>query len=561
MLKRIFKIIGLVIVVLTIGVFILFRSLQPSPPPEAQLWFNGNIITMADKQPISEAILISKDKIEAVGLLSELQKIAPAGTIMHDLKGQTMIPGFVDAHSHFPGSGMALFAANLNSPPVGQIKTIDDLLSRLQQQANQTPSDKWIAGFGYDQLMLAENRHPTRAELDVIAPTQPLFIMHVSGHLGVANSAALQQVASELGQPWSEEILSSGIVEENDATPFQRHMFNVGVMDFFNMVSMAQQEYQQAGVTTLQASNVDKQYIQALSFAKVLGMIPQRLVFLPTYETLGQQLISGETNAVDLESKDFHMSAIKLIADGSIQGFTGYLAKPYHTHQGHSEEYRGYPRIEASALKEQVLDVVSHGFQVAVHGNGDASIDDILDAFEYATSKTAKPLHRPIIIHAQMARQDQLQRMAALGVIPSFFVSHTYYWGDAHFNTLIGPERANRISPTQSAKQLGLRFTNHLDTPVVPMSPMLAWWSSVERQTATGRVLGEQEQLSVLDGLRALTLDAAWQINLEDKIGSLEPGKQADFTILEDNPLSSEKAIKDITVLETIVGGLSIFKH
>lgn len=553
---------GLFITSITIIVVVIvgWWYLQPNKPSASQLWYNGIIITMDSTQPNAEAVLIAKDKIVAVGDSATLLAQAPAGTVKHDLAKATMIPGFVDAHSHFPGSGMSLFAADLRSPPVGPITNIQQLLDALALQASKTKSDQWIVGFGYDQLMLAEKRHPTIEELDKISPDRPIFIMHVSGHLGVANSAALNEISQQRSEAWSSKTLQTGILEENDAVPFQRKMFNLGVADFLAMIDYAEAEYAAAGVTTLQSSNVDQRYLQGIKLGKWLGKIPQRIVVLPTYETLGLELIEGKTTIAALESNDVHISAIKLIADGSIQGFTGYLSHAYHTpHEGDST-YLGYPRIVKQELQENVLNIANAGLQIAVHGNGDASIDDILDAFEYAAEHATKPLQRPIIIHAQMARQDQLERMAKLNVIPSFYVSHTYYWGDQHYNTTIGPERAMRISPTKSAQNLGLVFTNHLDTPVVPMSPMLAWWSSVERKTYSGKVLGENEKIDVLSGLKALTLDAAYQVFMEDTLGSIRQGKQADFVILAENPLTTSTPIKDIAIEETIFGGVSIYK-
>ena len=200
------------------------------------------------------------------------------------------------------------------------------------------------------------------------------------------------------------------------------------------------------------------------------------------------------------------------------------------------------------------------GLQIAVHGNGDASIDDILDAFEAAQRAHPRDDARHIVIHAQMARDDQLDRMAALGVIPSFFSLHTFYWGDRHRRIFMGPERAAGMSPAKSAQDRGIAFTIHADAPVVPMEPLRLVWSAVNRRTRSGFVVGEQQRISVPAALRAVTIDAARQHFEEAEKGSLEPGKLADLVILSRSPLEVPEEIDEIRVLETIVGGRTRFR-
>jgi predicted amidohydrolase YtcJ len=232
------------------------------------------------------------------------------------------------------------------------------------------------------------------------------------------------------------------------------------------------------------------------------------------------------------------------------------LSEPYHVPLGDDPGYRGYPRIARDELIERVVRYHGAGMQVAVHGNGDASIDDILDAIQEAWRLHPRADARPIVVHAQMARPDQLDRMAALGVIPSFFSLHTFYWGDRHIRLFMGPERAARMSPAASARQLGVRFTIHCDAPVVPMEPLRLVWSAVNRRTHGRTVAGEAERIPVLEALRAVTIDAAWQHFEEASKGSLEPGKLADLVTLSENPLAVRpERIDELAVLETIVGG------
>ena len=255
------------------------------------------------------------------------------------------------------------------------------------------------------------------------------------------------------------------------------------------------------------------------------------------------------------------MGAVKITADGSIQGFTGYLSAPYHTPFHGNENYRGYPTISREELARIVTRFHRAGFQLAIHGNGDASIDDIIYAFSEAQKAHFREDPRLIVVHAQMARDDQLARMKALGMTPSFFSAHTYYWGDRHRDIFMGPERAANMSPAQSAVQEGLRFSTHLDTPVVPMDPLLAAWSTVNRETSAGKVIGAHQRISVEQALRAITIDAAWQIFRDDELGSITPGKLADLVVLDKDPLTHGETLRQLKVERTLIGGVSVFSR
>jgi predicted amidohydrolase YtcJ len=196
---------------------------------------------------------------------------------------------------------------------------------------------------------------------------------------------------------------------------------------------------------------------------------------------------------------------------------------------------------------------------MAIHGNGDGAIDDIIAAFDEAQKKYPNTDPRMILIHAQMARDDQLASMKSLGITPSFFSAHTYYWGDRHRRLFMGPDRAANMSPAASAEAIDFPFTIHLDTPIVPMNPLFSAWTAVNRETRSGFVVGEHQRISVVSALRAMTIDAAWQIFREKDLGSIEPGKLADLVVLASNPLEAPSTLKDIRVEQTFVGGVSIF--
>jgi len=261
------------------------------------------------------------------------------------------------------------------------------------------------------------------------------------------------------------------------------------------------------------------------------------------------------------DSELVRVANMKLFADGSIQAYTGFLTEPYYVPPGDDPEYRGFPSMSREKLTDYVLKCRKMGMQVAIHANGDAAIDNILYAFEEAQKAYPSDDPRFICIHCQTAREDQLDKMKEIGVVPSFFILHTYYWGDRHMSIFLGPERAIRISPLKSTVDRGIPFTIHTDSPVVPMDPLQLVWSAVNRVSTSGAVIGPDQRITPLEALKAVTINAAYQGFEEDTKGSIEPGKLADLVILSENPLTVDPmTIKDIKVEETIVGGKTVFK-
>ena len=321
----------------------------------------------------------------------------------------------------------------------------------------------------------------------------------------------------------------------------------------FEAIAHAGRLYGSRGITTAQNGFTLGYEIADLEAAIASDRLPIRVVVWPDIGVM-RKLESGRIR-VETSPEQLTIGAIKLFADGSIQGYTGHLCSPYHIPFKGQEEYRGYASMPREELTRQVTEIYAAGHQVAVHVNGDAAIDDFLAAVGEAAAAHPRPDARPIAVHAQMAREDQLDEMKRLGVVPSFFSLHTYYWGDRHRDIFLGPERAARISPARSALDRGMRFTIHTDAPVVPMTPLLLWWAAVNRETTSGQALGPDQCLGASAALRALTIDAAWQLELEDSRGSIEPGKFADFATLDGDPLADPTAIRDLRVTGTWVGG------
>ena len=560
-------VLALVVLVAAVGGITWWR-LHPSPPG-LQVWWNGHVLTMDANGTQATALVIKDDRIVAVGSDDDVQRWLPDADVQLDLGGATVVPGFIEAHGHFPGAGLSAVAADLNSPPIGPVKNIADALAALAQLQADQPGDDWLIGFGYDDTMLEEKRHLTSADLDSVSTERPIIAMHISAHMIVVNSFVLELFGIDATTPDPEggEIHKdaatgepTGLLLETASRSIMLDALDMPPLQQLAVVRSAVETYAQQGFTTVQNGLATLKQIKGLSGASKVGLIPQRLVVWPKDE-LGIAVAEGALDLTPFATGRMHIGAIKFVGDGSIQGYTGFLSEPYYKPGEHGADYRGYPNIEAEVMKAQVRAVHCAGQQVAVHGNGDAAIDQFLDAWEAAIEACAAEDARPVLVHAQMARPDQLERMKRLAVTPTFFSAHVYYWGDRHREIFIGPERAARIDPAGNAVKLGLRFTTHLDTPVVPIDSMLQLWTPVARETSSGQVLGPEERISTEQALRAMTADAAWQLRMEDRVGSIEPGKQADLVILSDNPLDHTGNLRDIQIERTVVGGVTIFEN
>ncbi len=571
-MKRLLKVGRFLLLPVMIAVGLLYWKFQAPEPPELQAFINGNVLTVNSTNDRAEALLVEGEKIIAVGTTVEITSLIQAHeskrtVVVHDLAGKTLAPGIIDAHSHFPGSGVYQFAADLNAPPIGDIASIDEMLAVLRQLDSTTEEGQWLFGLGYDDSQMTDGRHPFREELDAISTTRPIFILHISGHMGVANSLAMERmgIAKDTLAPSGGDYVKNsegeltGLILETAVFPFLHKATDFSVSEIWDVITTASLDYARQGITTAQNGAADKRYATGLKWASRLGAVSQRLIIWPLHDALSPSLL----RSLKKDTTDrYEVGALKIVADGSIQGYTGYLKEPYHvTPDGQESNFRGHPVIAKGELEALVKRYFSAGQTLAIHGNGDASIDDILFAVESAQTQYPDKQRRTVLIHAQMARKDQLLKMKELGVTPSFFSAHTYYWGDRHRDLFMGLERAQGMSPARSAQKLGLRYSLHLDTPVVPMNTMRLLWSAVNRTTSSGRTLGRSERISREHALRAITIDAAYQIYKEKELGSIEEGKLADLVIFNQDPTDKSVELLDTQVVATYVGGIEIYPN
>ncbi len=544
--------------------------------PSDCIYVNAQIITMDPTSPSGKALATSKGRIVDVGDQDMVFSLAGKKTKILDVGGRTILPGFIDAHSHFLHAGLYdVFLVDLKSPPLGGIKNIDDLVTRLKQVALSTSEPNWIIGYGYDDTLLEEKRHPVAKDLNRVSTTHPIFIRHVSGHLAVMNSVALKLagIDKNISDPFGGKIRRdehtakpTGILDGEPAIQLaESKLPKWNENQWLKAVDRASKMYAAKGVTTAQEGDAKPGDLTMLRLGNEKGLLTIRVQLYPNWDNTEElaNYPSPICGTVITEDRRLSVGGVKMYQDGSLQGYSGYLSNPYYKQlypQKGGALYRGRPRNSRMELNAKVEKAHRQGWQIAIHANGDQAIQDVIDAFENAQQRYPRYDARHIIIHCQTVREDQLNKMEALGIIPSFFVTHTYFWGDRHWDIFLGPERTSRLNPCGSAMIRKMPFTCHNDTYVTPIDPLLSVWSAVNRISEQGRVIGQEFRVPVIEALRSVTSYAAYQNHEEQFKGTLAPGKYADMTILEDNPLTFDPiAIKDIRISATIVGGNTVY--
>ena len=531
------------------------------------IFVGNNIITMDDAKVT--AVAIAGEKIIATGSAASLAKHRGGNTRYVELGSRALLPGFIDAHGHLPGYARFIDLQNVSSPPVGEVKNIADIQRLLRQYIaeRKIPKGQVVVGYGYDESLLAENRHPTRDDMDAVSTGHPIIILHVSLHLAVVNTPMLAAAGYDENTPnpsggiirrRAGTKIPNGVLEETAAQKllFQQIASGDGLED---KVRRAMVRYASYGYTTGQDGAAGMGDVALLRAAAQRKPLPIDLMAYPAAMLLKPE----QSNAIKAEPYvgGFRIAGVKHILDGSIQGKTGFLTKPYlEPPAGGAADYRGYAALSKAAFEDSLSSFLQRGVPVLIHSNGDAAIDMMLDGVEAAFKGLDIPDHRSVIIHAQMMREDQLDRAKKLGAVPSFFSAHPYFWGDWH-RQILGEERASRISPIRSAIKKGVPFTIHNDAPVIPPDVMRLLWATVNRKTRSGYVLGADQKATVWEAIHATTLGAAYQGFEEKTKGSITPGKQADLVILGANPMTVDPdTIKDIKILETISRGRTVFK-
>lgn len=533
------------------------------------LYYNGKILTMAAAAPeYAEAVVTEGGTIAFVGPFSVARTRFPHAAL-RDLGGRTMIPGIVDSHSHlFQGLSMAAMV-NVSAPPVGPCNSLADLVNELKRgaaQRNLKPGQMMFA-YGYDNQLLG---HLTRDHLDPVFPENPVVVLHVSMHGAVLNGLAL----AHFGFTKDYVVPAGGVIERRDdgepmglvfenafGPVFKSVPVPSGPESEIEMAKAAQVLYASHGVTTAQEGATIAGQLEILQRVAAAGELFLDVISYPYSFTFREVLSKNKTEDFGKYLNNLKLGGIKFVTDGSPQARTAFFTTPYllggPTGQG---DWRGEPNQTQEQLNKGFKDAYDSNIQVLAHANGDGSIDMVIKAHEFAGAGSFEKDRRTVVVHSQFARPDQLLKYKQYNLTPSFFAEHTFFFSAAHLKNR-GPEQTSFISPMRAALDLGIPCTNHTDFPVLPINQILALWSSVNRVNREGVVIGPEQRITPYEGLQAITINGARQYFEESIKGSIEVGKMADLVVLSENPLTVEPMkIKDITVLETIKRGRTIFK-
>ncbi len=545
------------------------------------------VITMNPSNPFGEAVAVRAGRVLGVGTLDELSGWGPH-TVDRQFEDKVLTPGFVEAHCH-AGSGAVWINPYVGyfprRAPDGVLwegcKDIDAVVERLQQvdaqmQADGAPEDELIYAWGLDPLYFegdqSDGERGARMyaeDLDRVSLTRPIYVHHVSGHLATANTALLRR------ENITADATTPGVARRPDGEPNgelqEPAAMQLATEAFARAMAMREtaeglwnfgREARNAGHTTvidLASGPLDDESNELWSSVVEDPEFPARVMrasSLPRNRAADPADLAAV--AAGLASTDkLRYGVVKLFLDGSIQGFTARVSWPFYYDPPADNDENGIWLTAPDQMADIVEAFHSAGLTVHCHCNGDQATEVFIDAVEQVLERHPRWDHRHTVQHCQMTTAAQYRRMAALGMCGNLFANHIFYWGDLHRDYTIGPERAAGMDGCATAKRSGISFSIHSDAPVTPLGHLHTMWCAVNRITASGKVLGPEERISVEDALHAATIGAAHQIKMDHDVGSIETGKFADFAVLEDDPLTVDPmTLKDIEVWGTVLAGV-----
>ena len=526
------------------------------------------IITMNPARPTVTHVAVCEGKIIATGTIDEIKGWGDY-TLDDSFSTKVIMPGLVEGHCHLMAGGIWKFVYvgyQDRIDPDGNewpgVKTLEDVKARLAEAESTLGPDEPLVAWGFDPIFLMDRRLD-KTDLDSVSNSRPIAVMHSNFHLMTVNSASLS-LANYVA-----DMEIEGISIGSDGTPNGELQEMAAMFPIMRRLGINFREVGRSRESVIDFGKVCNR-VGVTTAADLINDLPDEDVAEMTDITNGSDypirlmsLLNGlaqpaeETSARALELKKkctdkLRLGSVKIVTDGSIQGFTARLRWPYH--------YNGAPNGIWNIAPEQLNGLVAilndAGVQMHIHTNGDEAIEVALDALELAKIQNNRPDLLHVLQHCQMADRAQFRKMKRLGVAANLFANHLYYFGDKHYELTMGPDRALRMDACQSAIDYGVTFTIHSDAPVTPMAPLFTAWCAVNRLTESGRTLGEYEKITVAEALEAITLGAAATLQMDHEVGSIEVGKWADFAILEDDPetIGADK-LKDVGIWGTVLAG------
>ena len=538
------------------------------------IYFGGDIITMeGDSAGYAEAVAVKNGKIIFVGNKADAEKLKGDSTKMNDLKGKTMLPGFMDAHSHYINSLMVANQCKLYAPPSGPGNDVESIVNALKQftEDKKIPKGEMIMGYGYDENVMPDGKLLNRDDLDKAFPDNPVRVDHVSMHGCVLNSLAMDfyGISAETKTPPGGVIVRKpgtnepyGLIMETAFLPIFEKSESMTKEQEIEFTKAGQMLYAESGITTAQEGATHLSQLEIIKRASDAGANIIDVVAYPFITDVDKILVEFPQSGWGKYKNGYKVGGVKITIDGSPQGKTAFFSKPYLTGgPGGEKIWYGELTFPQEMVNQMVKKVYDMNVPLLLHCNGDASIDAFLTAYENARAGDYSKPWNVTTIHSQFMRKDQMPKFVKYNVRPSFYTLHTYYFYEAHLNNR-GFEEAQYISPMRDAIDIGMKPTNHTDFVVAPLDQMMMLWSAVNRISRAGAKAGAGLSVSPYEGLQAMTINVAMQYDEADSKGSLKEGNRADLVILDKNPLKVDPMqIKDIKVEETIKDGKIIYKR
>jgi len=537
------------------------------------IYYGGDIVTMeGDSAAYAEAVAVKDGKIIFVGSKADAEKMKGDSTQMNDLAGKTLLPGFLDAHSHYINSLLVANQCKLYAPPSGPAKDVESIIAALKTFAEERkiPKGEMIMGYGYDENVMPNGRLLNRDDLDQAFPNNPVRIDHVSMHGVVLNSLALKKygISAATKTPPGGVIIRKpgtnepyGLIMETAFLPIMEQSEKMTSDQELAWTKAGQMLYAEAGITTAHEGASHLPQIQTMKRASEAGANIIDVIAFPFITDVDNILKNVPLTDWGKYNNGFKIGGVKITIDGSPQGKTAFFSTPYLTGGPAGEKnWKGELTFPQDMVNKMVKKVYEMNVPLNLHCNGDASIDAFLKAYEFARGGDYSKPWNVTTIHSQFMRKDQIAKFVQYKVRPSFYTLHTYYFYEAHLKNR-GVEQAQYISPMRDAIDAGMKPTNHTDFVVAPLDQMMMLWSAVNRISRDGAKVGLDQAITPYEALQAMTINAADQYDESDSKGSISNGKRADLVVLDQNPLKIDKMdIKDIKVIETIKDGKTIYK-
>jgi predicted amidohydrolase YtcJ len=537
------------------------------------IYTGGDIVTVNDQQPAAESLAVKDGKILALGTRADIEKAHKgAATRMVDLGGRTLLPAFLDAHSHYFSSLTVANQVNVYAPPAGPGKDPESIVAELvkYRDANRIPRGEVIQAYGYDENVMPGGRLLNRDDLDNALPDNPVLVGHVSMHGAVLNSAAMTKwnVSADTPTPPGGVIVRKpgtnepyGLIMETAYLPIFASLPRPTPEQEVEWSRAGQMLYARHGITTAHEGATHAAEIDLLKRAAAGGATLIDVIAYPFITELEQILQKYPKESWGRYDNRLKIGGVKITIDGSPQGKTAFFTTPYLTGgPGGEANWSGEPSAPEPVVAGAIKAVYDLGVPLNLHANGDGAIDAFLRAHEAIAADDPGKDRNVTMIHTQFVRADQLDKLVQYKVRPSFYTLHTYYFAEAHIANR-GQDQAMYISPMRAAIDKGLAPTNHTDFVVAPLDQLFMMWSAVNRVSRAGEVIGAEQRITQLEALKAQTINFAYQYGEQATKGSLEPGKLADLVILDGNPLTVEPmAIRHIAVVETIKEGETIYR-